>query len=101
MDKHIERLLHDAHLRFQRQALRAARTTLPAIVPLEQVELRGIKVRASTAAREHPSNLSASYYKLFCDHDIPRWEPCLHNLCRRSRQDADEFLRKLQQGCKP
>jgi len=89
------KLLHEAHLRYQRQMLRAQRNdiTLPSGNVLEYDELRGI-VRRQTKSMLRDWR-SVSYYKLFCDHDIPRWQCCSSTLCRRTQADGDVFLMSL------
>jgi hypothetical protein len=96
------KMLHDAHLRYQRDALYKQRThAVDAVMPLNVVELRGLRCKPTAsmlAMAQHANKLSASYYKLFCDHDVPRWQPCKTTLCRRTQSDADRFLAKLVTG---
>lgn len=94
----ITRLLHDAHLRYQRNALRAEKGDVSA---LPCPNLRGERVKPSAsqvAMRNHASKMSASYYKLFCDHDIPRWLPCSASLCKRDNTECQRFITRLAKG---
>jgi hypothetical protein len=93
-----ERLLHQAHLRYQRQELAKLRDS---VAGLPYAELRGVAVQASAsmkAMREHASKMSASYYKLFCDHDVPRWMPCKTSLCKRGDVECATFVAKMKAG---
>jgi hypothetical protein len=103
VEQKVTRMLHEAHLRYQRQqlALRRNDTTLPLSADaeggnvLEVAELRGLHVALRQCLRKWRS---VHYYKLFCDHDIPRWQVCKSTLCRRTQSDADRFLAKLVTG---
>jgi len=89
IDKHIERVLHEAHLRYQRQQLAYDKPLTPKGM-LESAEVRGVRF-----AQPRSQCKPLFYYRLFCDHDVPRWEPCKSTLCNRTQKQADEFLAKL------
>jgi hypothetical protein len=92
-----ERLLHDAHLRFQRaaygpkrtfvefatkderEAARATRESLPHSTRMGKVKLVApAKLTMSQAMQDH---LCFAYYTIFCEHDRLRIEEC--RKCKR------------------
>ena len=91
--QHIERVLHEAHLRYQRAALAHDKPLTPNGM-LECAEVRGVRVQAPASQRNRVAR-SVFYYRLFCDHDVPRWEPCKSTLCNRTQADADRFLAQM------
>ena len=40
----------------------------------------------------------AGYYRLFCAHGKPMWQPCASQTCRRDRREAEANYEKLCRG---
>jgi len=97
----VQAALHTAHLRYQRDRLAAETTRDIQRRDMPAAELCKTRVKPSASIlvlTHHARNLSASYYKLFCDHDIPRWLPCKSTICRRGDAECQSFIAKLAEG---
>lgn len=98
----VERMLHDAQLRYQRERLRATRqTTENTVSPLEASECRGLRWRepaSLTWRKQHRDYRPVGFYRIHCSHDRLLWDTC--TTCRRDKREASHNLAKLIRGGK-
>ncbi len=53
---------------------------------------------SETWVAQHATWRPAGYYRLFCAHDRPLWEPCGAATCRRGSREARLNMQKLVSG---
>ena len=90
MDK-LERLLHDAHVKYQREQgvgdqPKAKIVYRPALSANEKVH------------QPTPEQYNAGYYRLFCIHHRAMWQECHSQTCRRGKEEAHTNFVKLTNG---
>lgn len=97
-----ERLSHWAHLRYQRQQLRATRqTTENTVSPLPCSEVRGISYAEPQSRQwqsQHRDYRPSGYYRIHCSHDRLLWDTCVQ--CCRDKREADRNFGKMARGGK-
>ena len=77
-DKAIGRLLHEAHLHYQRQQ---------GIRDLgKNKSLRFVEPTSDKWIEQHRRWRPEGFYRLHCSHDRPRWMPC--GQCKRGVKEA-------------
>jgi hypothetical protein len=89
----LERLLHDAHVRFQHEQLRPQRIDVPS------TEIRGVKFcepQSRTWLSQHRDYRPAGYYRIHCSHDRLLWDTCA--TCKRDKREANANFGKMARG---
>lgn len=97
----VERLLHEAHLAFQRQHLRprAQHNTLPDGEAMPAAELRSVSFaepQSQQWLRQHRQFRPAGYYRIHCAHDRLLWDVCAS--CKRDKREANANFGKMARG---
>ena len=86
MSNHAVKLLHEAHLRFQRQQQADG-----AVDAAMRKQARFVKAPPSTLLIW--SSMSDAYRAMFCEHGKAMWSPC--GSCRRDNRAARQNFAKL------
>jgi hypothetical protein len=95
----VERMLHEAHLRYQREQLRPKPQAETAVCPLPAAEIRGCSFaepQSATWYRQHRVFRPAGYYRIHCSHDRLLWDTC--TTCKRNKREADRNFGKMARG---
>lgn len=101
----VERLLHEAHLRYQRQQLKPDSLRDDNVVGAShgelfpRVELKGVKMRepqSRTWQAHHRDYKPAGFYRIHCSHDKLLWDCCTQ--CHRDKREATRNFGKLARG---
>lgn len=93
--KTLQKLLHELELRRAKAKLGRSQDDLDA----QRKRVTSYKEPTSlTWQSQHRSWKPEGYYRLFCAHDRPMWEPCTSQTCRRGRKEANANLTKLLEG---
>lgn len=80
----IERALHDAHRKFQRQSGAVDTDTRKRVIVFKEPT-------SDTWIKQHRTFRPKGYYRLHCSHDRPLWMICA--TCKRSTREArDNFV---------
>jgi hypothetical protein len=81
-----ERILHEAHLRFQRES--------GAVLPdLRKNNVLFQEPQSETWIKQHRTYRPQGFYRLHCSHDRPLWMQCV--TCKRGGREANSNLVKL------
>ncbi len=87
--KAVAKMLHDAHVAYQKQQLRGEPKTSYVNNGIESPEVRGLRYKPQAIKKNAvviaPTQVSA-YYKVFCAHDRMYIETCTQ--CRRDKREA-------------
>lgn len=96
----VERLLHEAHLRFQRDCLRATpQTTENTVSLIPAAEIRGVSYREPQSRSwraAHRDYRPVGYYRIHCSHDRLLWDTC--TTCHRDKREADRNFGRMARG---
>jgi hypothetical protein len=89
-----ERLIHEAHLRFQKAKLKPnyVGSMLP---PMEIKKVSFAEPRSEQWIAQHRAYRPAGFYQIHCAHDRLLWHPC--TMCHRAKREADlNFVKMLE-----
>lgn len=95
----VERLLHEAHLRYQRSQLKPLPQAETCVSPLPTVEVRGVSWREPQSRswqRQHRDWRPVGYYRIHCSHNKLLWDTC--GTCHRDRKEANANFGKMARG---
>lgn len=96
----VERLLHEAHLRYQRQTLRPTAQTEDTVVSiLPASEVRGVRYaepQSQTWLSQHRVFRPVGFYRIHCPHDKLKWDTCTQ--CKRDKREAQQNFAKMARG---